>query len=99
MPRQSGPGLRRELGERAEHHVDQVLGGPGEGVGDRNADTAREGDAEDRLITRLETRLNDSEKRINDLEKKRALDSAYILELTSALMRAGINVPPRKEAT
>lgn len=56
----------------------------------RNKTSSREEDAEERLVTRLEARLA-------KLEAQHEQDNAYILTITYALARAGIDVPQRKK--
>lgn len=57
--------------------------------------SAKEQDAEERLVTRLETRLNAQEARIKELEHLREEDGRHIYFLALALARAGIDVPDR----
>lgn len=63
----------------------------------KNQTSSREEDAEDRLVSRLEARLTSYETRITKLETQHDEDNQYILKLTNAMARAGIDVPPRKK--
>lgn len=60
---------------------------------------ARIEDADERLVARLERRLDEQEKRIEELEALRDADAQYIIMLTTMLAQAGIAVPKRKLPT
>lgn len=67
-------------------------------ISDAKANKAnREDEADNRLVARLEHRLNDYEDRISELEKQHNNDVAYILQLSIALSKAGFDIPARKE--
>ena len=61
----------------------------------RNNLHAREDDADERLVTRLERRLDGAEKEIRTLHLQREADALYIAQLAWALANAGIPIPPR----
>ena len=56
---------------------------------------ARIEDADERLVARLERKLSEAEARIAHLEAQHEQDAGYILELATALAKAGIDVPSK----
>ena len=58
---------------------------------------ARIEDADERLVARLERKLSEAEARIAHLEAQHEQDAGYILELATALAKAGIDVPKRQD--
>lgn len=56
---------------------------------------ARIEDADERLVARLERRLDESDKRIACLEQQGRDDAAYILQLSTTLAKHGIEVPKK----
>lgn len=61
----------------------------------REHKAARIEDADERVAARLERKLSDAEVRIAYLETQHERDVNYILELATALAKAGIDVPDR----
>ena len=61
----------------------------------RENKAARLEDADERFNARLERKLSDAEARIAHLEAQHEQDVGYILELATALAKAGIDVPTR----
>jgi hypothetical protein len=56
---------------------------------------SRESDAEERLVSRLERRLDDYEAERQLLRDRVDRGEAYIVRLHTALVQAGIEIPPR----
>ena len=52
-------------------------------------------DADERLVARLERKLTEAEARITHLEAQHEQDLNYILDLATALAKAGIDVPSK----
>lgn len=61
--------------------------------------SAREQDADNRLVTRLEARLTDTENRLSRVEADLEDERAFNALLIGALARAGITIPPRPPRT
>ena len=61
----------------------------------RENKAARIEDADERFNARLERKLSDAEARITFLEAQHEQDVNYILELATALAKAGIDVPSK----
>ena len=58
--------------------------------------SARVEDADERLVSRLEARLDKAEQRIAVLEDQIHKDDDYIMSLSSTIIKAGLDLPDRQ---